>query len=86
MDSILIGLGVANLVQLTLLKLVYTNYMQNFTFKINDMFSQNPSSMQLMTELWKVILIYFSSCLDLLEQPRQSQYIMLHIVFGAYLF
>jgi len=79
---ILVILSVVNLILLTILEVMYAYLFFNFTFKLKDTLSRNPSSYTNILFGFKLILIFANVSIDLTQAGGYISFLILHLAKG----
>ena len=79
---ILVILSVVNLILLTILEVMYAYLFFNFTFKLKDTLSRNPSSYTNILFGFKLILIFANVSMDLTQAGGYTSFLILHLAKG----
>ncbi|CAD8154666.1 unnamed protein product [Paramecium pentaurelia] len=70
---------------LLLLEILYSYLFFNFTFKIKDSVSRNPSGMPIFFFIYRLGITIFQSLFDLEVQQTYTILVLLHLIFGLIL-
>ena len=74
------------LLLLTINQILYQYLFFNFTFKIKDNLSMNPSSLQIHMFYSKIIVVFYHIQFDLSNSTTYIYYLVLHLIKGSILY
>lgn len=76
-------LSIINLLIFFIMQFLYVNIFFNFTFKVKDSLSRNPSGVTLLFWICRIVQIFLSVILDLSDSSNYRNYCLTHLVLGA---
>lgn len=75
-------LSFINFILVTIIEILFVYLFFNFTFKIKDMLSRNPSGFTIISLFFKVLIVIISVTMNLEEKGSYQMCLIIHIALG----